>query len=337
MRNDGCEIFCENNLFIHFLGIMAMALVMNSCEPKNQDNNIPNGPDHLTDFPTFITPNEKYFDVRSNGIPDIDPDSYQLKISGAINEPATFTLEDLRNLDMFEKTITIECIGNRTNGDLIGTATWKGFRVYDLLKDLGIKDGVSAVNYHCADGYFTYNTLDELKNKEVLGALFMNGKPIPALYGFPLRIIFPGYYGVRQPGWITEMELVVGEGEDYSSRYKTDSSIAIDSKIFFPVNNETYIPGESIIIGGAAYGGKRISSVEITGDDGNTWIPANIKDSLDQDYTWIFWEVSYTPQSTGTITIRARATTQDGRVQPREEDDIYDGINSWPTVTISVE
>ena len=171
----------------------------------------------------------------------------------------------------------------------------------------------------------------------VMGALFMNGEPIPALYGFPLRIIFPGYYGVRQPGWITEMELVVGEGEDYSSRYKTDSSIAIDSKIFFPVNNETYTPGESINIGGATYGGKQISSVEITGDDGNTWIPANIKDSLDQDYTWIFWEVSYTPQSAGSITIRVRATAQDGRVQPREDNDIYDGINFWPTVTISVE
>ena len=117
-----------------------MVLAITSCEPKNQDNENPNGPDHITEFPSFITPSEKYFDVRSNGIPDIDPDSYQLKISGAINEPTTFTLEDLRNLDMFEKTITIECIGNRSDGDLIGTATWKGFRVYDLLKDLSIKD-----------------------------------------------------------------------------------------------------------------------------------------------------------------------------------------------------
>ena len=63
------------NLFIHFPGILAMVLAINSCEPKNQDNENPNGPDHLTDFPAFITPSEKYFDVRSNGIPDIDPDS----------------------------------------------------------------------------------------------------------------------------------------------------------------------------------------------------------------------------------------------------------------------
>ena len=82
---------------------------------------------------------------------------------------------------------------------------------------------------------------------------------------------------------------------------------------------------------------KRISSVEITGDDGNTWIPADIKDRLNQDHVWIFWEVEYIPQSTGDITIRARATAQDGRVQPREDDEIFDGINSWPSVTITVE
>ncbi len=153
---------------------------------------------------------------------------------------------------MVEKTLTVECIGNPANGDLLGTATWKGFSVYDLLKNLGIKDGASSVKYLCADGYFTFNTLEELQNREVLGALYMNGEHIPAKYGFPLRIIFPGYHGVRQPGWVVEIELLETGIEDYWSQtqmeiWNTDSSMDIDSKIFFPENNDTLTLGENVI------------------------------------------------------------------------------------------
>jgi len=327
----------QSNLSMAFPAILLMFGVINGCETEIPDKKEPGSPDHETNFPSFITPTAEYFDVRKGGIPTIDPDAYQLKITGAINEPVSLSLEDLRDLELVERTVTIECIGNPTDGNLLGTATWKGFLLYELLESLGIKEGASSVTYHCADGYFTYNTLEELQSKEVMGALFMNGEPIPKLYGFPLRIIFPGYYGVRQPGWIQEIEVKVNEIDDYWTRYETDSSIAVDSQIFFPVNNEKFISGESIKIGGAAYGGNRISSVEITGDDGNTWIPAIIKDKLNQDHVWVFWEVDYTPQSTGDITIRARATTQNGLVQPREDDEIFDGINSWPSVTITVE
>ena len=327
----------QSNLLMAFPAILLLFGVINGCETENPDNKGPVNPDHVTNFPSFITPTAQYFDIRKGGIPTIDPDAYRLKITGAIDEPVSLSLEDLRNLELVERTVTIECIDNPADGKLLGTVNWKGFLVYELLESLGIKEGAHSVTYHCADRYFTYNTLEELQSQEVMGALYMNGEPIPKTYGFPLRIIFPGYYGVRQPGWIQEIELKVSEVDDYWSRYKTDSSIAVDSKIFFPVNNEKFISGESIKIGGAAYGGKRISSVEITGDDGNTWIPANVKDSLDQDHVWIFWEVEYTPQSTGDITIRARATAQDGRVQPREDDENFDGINSWPSVTITVE
>jgi len=137
---------------------------------------------------------------------------------------------------MIERTVTIKCIGNPVNGPLLGNATWKGFRLYELLLSLEIKEGASTVKYICADGYFTYSTLSELQNANVIDALYMNEEAIPAKYGFPLRIIFPGYYGVRQPGWI-------------------------------------------------------------------------------------FWEASFTPQSTGTLVIHSRATARNGSVQPREDNE----------------
>jgi hypothetical protein len=327
------------NIYKTYLGIPIMAILISSCEVKKLDQQNPGMSYQYLDFPEFITPVNKYFDIRLGEIPTINVNSYRLKISGSVNNPTSFSLEELKKLNMVEKTVTIECIDNPENGYLLGTAVWKGFKVFDLLTSLGIKDGASVVKYYCADGYYTLNTLEELQEREVLGALYMNGEPLLPAYGFPLRIIFPGYYGVRQPGWVVEMEVLETGSLDYWSLqgWNTDEPIDVDSKIFFPANNSSFTIGDSIRIGGAAYGSDRISSVDITVDDGNEWIPATIKRSLDEDYVWIFWEVYYTPLQAGTLTIHSRATARDGTIQPREEMEYTDGINAWPEVTISVK
>jgi DMSO/TMAO reductase YedYZ molybdopterin-dependent catalytic subunit len=319
--------------------VLAMAFTIYSCESKPQNEPIPGNSDTLSVFPSFLTPVEKYFKTSISGPPAIDIDSYQLKISGAVNTPATFSLEELNKLEMIERTLTIECIGNPVNGDLVSNATWKGFRLYDLLSSLGIKEGASTVKYICADGYYTYNTMEELQNADVLGALYMNEEPIPEAHGFPLRIIFPGYYGVRQPGWIVEIELLESGPADYWTRsgWKSDTSMTIDSKIFFPANNTKFTLGDSVKIGGAAYGSRRISAVDISVDDGKTWIPTTIKQDLEEDYIWIFWEVILIPQSTGPLVVRSKATAWDGSVQPRVDNQYLDGTNAWPAVSISVE
>lgn len=322
-------------------GIFLVMLLIYSC-----DTNAPadDNPDDLIDqpgFPSFITPINEYFELQINGDHTVDGASYKLKIEGAVNSPTEFSLEELRNMEMVEKTLTVECIENPINGKLLGTATWKGFRLYPLLEELGIEEGVSFVKYVCSDGYFTYNTIEELREGEIIGALYMNDEPIPEKYGFPLRILYPGYYGVRQPGWVVKIELLSSGirdfwGQTQFEKWNTDSSMAIDSKIFFPSKNDTLILGENLTIAGAAYGSRRISSVEVTVDDGKTWMPATIKQSMDQDYVWVFWELEFTPQSAGNLSIRARATGQDGRVQPRDDFIYLDGTNAWPRVLVFV-
>jgi len=332
----------RSHLLLNYMVILAMAMLMNNCESKNQADQDDDEKARLLDFPAFITPVEEYFDLSIGNKPPIDSEAYRLKISGAINNPASYSLAELRNMEMIEQTLTVECIENQTNGGLIGTAIWKGFNIYGLLENLGIQEGVSFVKYICADGYFTYNTLEELKNSHVLGALYMNDEPIPQKFGFPLRIIFPGYYGVRQPGWVVEIALMGSGtrdfwGETQFLNWHTDSSMTVDSKIFFPANRDTLTLGENVRIGGAAYGSKRISRVEITLDDGRSWIPASKVEETDQDYVWVFWEVNYTPLSSGSLTIRSRAVAGDGRIQARDDTEYLDGTNSWPRVTVSVK
>ncbi len=324
--------------------ISAWVVLLTSCESELPGGSNPGTEEIIAPagFPDFITPTEEYFNLTIAGDHNIDSAYYYLKISGAIETPANFSLEDLRKLEMVEKTVTVECIGNPVNGKLVGTATWKGFRLYDLLDSLGIKEEATFVKYLSSDGYFTYNTLEELQNYDVFGALEMNGEIIPPKYGFPLRIIFPGFYGVRHPGWIVEIELLDRGIRDYWGEtqvvnWNTDSSMHVDSKFFFPRNRDTLSVGEPAMIGGTAFGSKRIAKVEITDDDGATWIPATITHRLDKDYVWVFWEVEYTPSSPGKTTFRAKATGQDGRTQPREDKSYPDGINNWPDVTVFVK
>ncbi len=155
-------------LTLGHLGIIVVVLFLNACESEKLIEQAPDAPDQVIGFPDFITPNEKYFDVRIDEVPTIGIEAYRLKISGAVENPVSLSYDELGKLEMVKKTITIECIGNPANGGLIGTATWRGFKVYDLLASLGIDEKAATVKYICADGYFTYNTIEELQSAGLL-------------------------------------------------------------------------------------------------------------------------------------------------------------------------
>ena len=79
----------------------------------------------LTDFPDFYTKNEDYYITRINGIPSINRATYRLEITGLVDNPRSFTLEELQALNLTDLPLTIECIGNTKNGKLVGTAIWR--------------------------------------------------------------------------------------------------------------------------------------------------------------------------------------------------------------------
>jgi DMSO/TMAO reductase YedYZ molybdopterin-dependent catalytic subunit len=289
-------------------------------------------------FPSYITPVSEYFQLSISGIPSISGNQYSLLVTGDVDTARSFSLQELEALPMVEMSLTEECIENPPGGSLMGTATWKGIRVYELLESVGIGSGATLVRYRCADGYYTYNTLEELRESDVIAALYMNGEVLPPDFGYPLRIIFPGHYGVRQPGWVVEMELMEEPVTDYWSRWgwRTDTATAVDSRIFFPLPGTELGVGDTVKVGGAAFGARRIAAVEITTDAGRSWIPASLRDSLDQDFAWVFWEASFVADKAGKLNIRARSTGKDGSVQPVSDDSRMDGNNAQPLVEIYI-
>lgn len=290
-------------------------------------------------FPDFITSNEDYYVTRIGEVPEIDEASYLLKVTGLVDNPRDFTLEELRAFTQVEMPLTVECIGNAPEGPLLSTALWKGFILYDFLVALGLDESATGVQYRAADGYYASHTIDQIKNNGVFAALYMNGEVIPALHGFPLRILNPGYHGVKQPAWVTEIEVIDMPVKDYWEKLGWDCSppMAIDSTIFFPGDGIRVGVGEILEIGGAAFGGTRVKTVEVTTDKGVTWHEAEIVEAMDTDNLWVFWRANLTFQTAGKYSMNVRATDSRGNTQPENDPDKYDGKNDWPLLKITVK
>lgn len=311
------------------LFLILILLTCCSIDNSAEDNN----------FPEFITPNKEYYITRIGKVPKIDPDSYRLEVKGFVESPKSLTLKELYAMPMKELPLTVECIGNSPNGPLLSTAIWKGFLLYDFLKSLGMSEKATGVRYQGADGYYASHTLEQVKDNGVLVALYMNGEVIPPLHGYPVRILNPGYHGVKQPAWITTIEVIDRPIKDYWEERGWDCSppMAVDSVIFFPKKRVTVKTNQLLKIGGAAFGGTRIAKVEVTTDRGQTWKSAEIVKRMDFEHVWIFWETELKFASSGNYNVNVRATDIRGNVQQESDPDRYDGTNDWPVLRVKVK
>jgi DMSO/TMAO reductase YedYZ molybdopterin-dependent catalytic subunit len=315
------------------IAMVVLSVILISTNPLSTDQD-----DDLSEFPDFITSNEDYFTTRIGTVPEINRDTYLLEIFGLVDDPTTFSLDELQSLNLTELPLTIECIGNSNNGKLIGTAVWKGFNVYELLESLGMSENATGVRYLAADDYYASHTLDQLKNNGVLGALYMNGVEIPPVQGFPLRILNPGYYGVKEAAGGIGIEGIDRPLEDYweDRGWDTSPPMDIDSHIFYPAGSPSISVNQNLEVGGCAFGGTRVKLVEYTIDDGSTWNNATIVQQIDADNVWVFWEIDLSFANNGQITLQIRATDIYDNQQTRTDSSYRDGTSAWPQLIINV-
>jgi len=312
---------------------IAVVLILVSTIPNPRAQNLT-----PRDFPDFYTKNEDYFITRIGSVPSINRDTYQLEIKGLIDNPTNFSLDELQSLNLINLPLTIECIGNPKNSFLIGTAIWRGFNVFELLETLGISENATGVTYRAADGYYVSHTLGQLRYNGVLGALYMNGVELPPVQGFPLRILNPGYYGAKQPAWVTEIRVIDTPLDDYWDNFGWDTSkrMDVDTKVFFPEDSSSANVSQLMSVGGCAFGGTRIAVVEYSIDDGSTWINATIVQEIDADNVWVFWQIDIRIQTTGEVIMWIRATDVNGNVQDQYDLEALDGTSLWSRLSINV-
>ena len=165
-----------------------------------------------------LTPNDAFF-VRYHwsGIPtSVDVQSYRLRVSGKVNDPVAFSLDELKQLgEPLEFVAVNQCSGNsrgyftpRVNGGQLsngamGNARWTGVPLKKVLEKAGVQAGAVQVTFAGLDrpplesspAFVKALAIEHALDGEVMLAWAMNGQDLPMLNGYPLRLIVPGHYG----------------------------------------------------------------------------------------------------------------------------------------------
>ena len=160
--------------------------------------------------PGFYTRNADFYRVDTAlTVPAPDVDGWRLKITGMVDRPVELSFDDLLKRGLTERDITLNCVSNEVGGPYIGTARWLGVPLGQILREAGVQGGADQVVARGSDG-MTIGTpvTTVLDTADAMLVVGMNGEPLPAVHGFPVRMLTPGLYGYAGScKWITELEL----------------------------------------------------------------------------------------------------------------------------------
>ena len=252
----------------------------------------------------------------------IDGGTWTLPISGLVNNMVSLTLDDIRNnYQPREQYITLSCISGRIGTDLISTTQWTGASLHEVLADVGPSRDARYLYITSGDGFYETVDLDLIASDErIMLAYAWDGNPIPIDHGFPLRIWLPDRFGMKQPKWITGIEVVkdykegywVERGWDEVAQVQATSvidSVAVDAA--YESNGRIIVP-----VGGIAFAGARgISKVEVR-VDGGPWSEALLRSPLSET-TWVIWRYDW-PFVEGGHEFEVRCVEGDGTPQIEE-------------------
>ncbi|MGP9536733.1 molybdopterin-dependent oxidoreductase [Brachybacterium sp. AOP43-C2-M15] len=298
----------------------------------------------LEGMPPFVTPNEDFYRIDTAlAVPRVDPATWELRIHGLVDRELVLDFEELLAEPMIEAHVTLTCVSNAVGGDLAGNATWLGVPVRTLLERAGVHEGADMVLSRSIDGFTASTPLEVLTDqRDSLIAVGMNGEPLPAAHGYPVRMVVPGLYGyVSATKWLTELT-VTRFADDlayWSTRgWSERGPIKIASRVDVPRSFADLTPDAegAVVLGGTAWAQQRgIAEVEVRIDDGD-WRPARLGAEVSDD-TWTQWSLRWEDAVPGDHSVSVRATDGEGEVQTEERaDPVPNGASGWHTVQFTV-
>ena len=308
-----------------------------------------------------FTPNDRFF-VRWHWsvIPtSIETASFRLAVHGHVERPLSLTLAEVMALPQIEMAAVNQCSGNSRgffqprvaggewgNGAM-GNARWTGVRLKDVLDKAGVKAGAVQVRFGgldnpvVADGpdFMKSLAVDHARDGEVMIVYAMNGKPLPLLNGFPLRLVVPGWYATYWVKMLNDIEVLDRPDENFwmKTAYTIPDTPGANMKpgqtglTMVPINRmvprsfiTNLVAGAHIRTGrptearGIAFGGDAgVKRVDFSFDGGKTWQTARLgKD--EGKYSFRRWETHFTPRHKGAYTLMVRCTNTNGLGQPHE-------------------
>jgi len=307
------------------------------------------------DINTYFTDNDDFYLVQHYGQPEVDNDSYRLRITGMVDKELEFSLADLMSKDVIEQQVGFECGGNgkRLFQGLIGNAYWRGRTLSTILEEAGIQDGAKEIVFFGADiakqeirgqevdkAFARSLSIEDAMRPENMLAFEMNGEPLPHYHGKPVRLVVPGWYGVANVKWITQIHVqdtrYMGRfmGRDYVTLKKTNvggvdrwvENSVTTMNLKSSIIRVTELGGNYKVQGFVLNDGTPIESVEVKVDDG-PWQPAQMN-PRNTKFSWKLFSFDWNSPSAGEHSLISRVTDINGNVQATAEE-MPEQISYW--------
>lgn len=315
----------------------------------------------------FIVPNDLFF-VRNNSslVPRLDPARWRLQLTGSgLSRPRAFTYDELLALPSVSVIRAIECAGNGrsffavahgkeapgTQWKLggIGVAEWTGVPLREVLERAGVTPGARAVMPEGADERNIKRPIpiEKAMTDDTLLVYAMNGAPLPADHGFPVRLLVPGWVGISHVKWVTSVTVseqplysvynttrYVLIGPDYKPEPPARGPVLTTQKVksAFELPWDGRIKSGPQLLRGRSWSGEgSIARVDVSLDGGKTWQQARLREP-DIALAWTRWDLEWDPKP-GKYELKARATDTAGNTQPDRVPFNEEGYSYWAVVS----
>jgi DMSO/TMAO reductase YedYZ molybdopterin-dependent catalytic subunit len=309
--------------------------------PESPATPVPAGAElRLPDLSPFTTPNDDFYRVDiALVVPQVTTDEWRLRVHGMVDREIELDFDQLLQRGLVERDITLTCVSNEVGGRYAGNARWLGAPLGDLLREAGPHRDADQLLSRSVDGMTIGTpTAVVLDGRDALLAVGMNGEPLPAEHGFPVRMVVPGLYGyVSATKWVVDLELTTfADAKPYwvERGWVPQAPVKTMSRIDTPRPLSTVKAGRVAVAGVAWAQHRGIAKVEVRVDEG-AWRPARLAAVPSTD-TWRQWVYEWDAEP-GHHSLEVRATDAQSHLQQqRRAKPFPSGATGWHTTTVTV-
>jgi len=295
----------------------------------------------LQDLRGTLTPADLHFERHHGGVPEIDPDRYELLVHGMVERPTIFSLADLKRFPATSRICFLECSGNLRRGTpetlpqmvcgLTSQTEWTGVRLSTVLNEVGANSDATWFLAEGQDAAVMTRSIPMVKAfDDAMIVYAQNGDALMPGNGFPARLLLPGWEGNSSVKWLRRLELA---DQPFMTREETSKytdplgdgrtvrqfSFVMDARsiITDPAYPLVIEPGWHEIRGLAWSGRGRITLVEVSTDGGTTWQAAELQAPV-LPKAHVRFRVPWNWRGSE-AEILSRATDETGYIQPTWE------------------
>lgn len=248
---------------------------------------------------SYVTPTDDFYAVSIDPgfVADVKRQQWRLELFGLDGLKAALSYEELLKLERRRVFKTFMCVGNEVGGPSIGNAEWTATPLAPIIeKALGgsrAQEKNLRVVFHALDGFYSSVPLAVALDEQSFIAYEMNGATLPNKHGYPARVLLPNVYGMKQPRWLSKIEITArGETGYWEKRGWCDECpVKMTARVDAVMSQAD---GGWLVTGTAYCGGQPVGLVELSDDEGKTWQPAKLT-SARLPNAWATWEWSWRP------------------------------------------